>query len=1803
MFLKDELYLIEKFYKLMDILISNQQNYKFEPFFFLGLNYLQILSIFYSEQVQVFDPKNSNSDLFLNYIQKIIRVKDLFRNNYSGLKKLIYSLLIITILFIIYFIFSCINTNIKSIYSHNKILMNYFIKILMFLGYNIVLDSCFSNFCFGFSENNPNFDEIIKCKGSEKIFITIISGIFILLIFILHIYFQTYFCDLFFFSNSYYAKMSCNYDYYMDINSLINSILMIQSYYLTKEIFLIFNLIFSIIMFIYYVNYYFYYDSDINFLAGIFHSLYAWTSVFSIIFAYIDFHGKGIIYIISSIIICFCYYNIKRKIENEIIYNKSPTKIKNKYHLLFFFKTFTDKIMLFEKSSENRAFISGVIEVLYEEFPKSKALEQINGELYLPRENKWRDPKKNKIEDEVFKKYFIVIILNYFIFNGENCPDIYFNLSLYYLIVIKNYCQAMYYYQKIAQLKLSFREEFTYMRLKLKIQNCLIQNLKPFDEQNVSLENVNISMYYKYDYLSQHFIEEISNDIELSLEFWKTFKKYAKDYNFKINFNKVFKLTDKIQTTEKTIENMWKELLSIYNGVNEYFEFYNDYIEQINDDDLKKRDLDSLKRKKGYSNDHLNNNYYAVLFSKDTGIIIANGDIGSEGIIKHCNKKIENIFDYNVSDLKEINVTKLMPKLFEKQHSKYIERYFRIGANKYIETNDFKTFAKDRNNHILQIKLGLKLLPILNYNVFFAGLIIKENIDDIILIDKDFNIQGMSSKLMKILNIENNFLFQDNNIPFYVICKKFVNFYNIFLKNKNNNNKNNELDTKTTAIIMDEKNNLKGLEGKENDSKNSEAIHENIEINENVELEYEIKIPQFLIDYAKKIKFKNSFREEEAKYQNDNDDNNDSENITEENDDENDELLSQEKEIKSELSLKKLHVVEKNETTSTKLGNITPIPALITTPTPTPTPTPGADFEDNLKYKIMSEQAKINQKSKEERIYLDRINQYQTLFIDGKFDELEELIDYCNKDSSSSEYKFNFTFDNYKFGNNEISYVVRCIDNKIQEGQSEEKSIGDLDPKAIKYKKEKAEAIKPLFELCQYERDEILKLPESFLKLSLENKEFQQLLEKSKNEIITASKTHGQKKTEILEDENSSQTSQTGFDNGLVKKNRIEEIKANLFNSVSNFFTLKYIKLSVILIMIFTIAFSLIYLYFIINFNNSLESVSKVNLNLFKTTLWTTEMVSIFISLKTLLLKKLGKIKIDFMNYMSDSMSDNSDYYYEMQRIATFLYYNLTHNYGKLEMEIPKYLTTTELLTLYWDHINVSYVNSDYIRNGRYNEESFPTAMDQFLCNCLMFLKYNYSDEFIIPKINDNKFEEIFNYSSYLIIENAYNNIIPNQFIKLKIIPNVFSKYNIQNKVIMIVNISIFAGCLLLFNILYLIMIRATNKSMTDGFIKITKIKIEKIEERIKKIEIFIINLKKFRDRDSNSEDSKIQTEILDEQISQKKYYLTNKSFNSSDNSLSHKSDKKNSDERSSLIGNNGFITDVKRYLPLTILREYYFHALLIVLLLGGFLTSIYYISYKMIQDINQLLFIEKFIYGKLISTSAGIIEVKCFISNCTNNTVLNYSELKSFSEIRNMIKGLRNFDEIDDYYNNKYLLNACEASIDRKKDENKYNKCINDSLIKSANNTDNLMKLIDNIIDNIYKQDEMDIYRYGLSNNTSLLSLNRTSFFNETNFRNVEYIFYNFIFSVSDFFEEAINNNVDHYLLSKKKIIIILVFVLALLIILYCIIFLSLYIKRLIHFLSVSRSVMKIIPTSIIMITQELENWIENKNYDLSIC
>ena len=1768
LFQKDDLTFKLKFYTLIDLLITNQAESRFETYLLMGIFYTQIISSFFSNQIGVFDSEKYKSDNILGIIEKLVRIKGLFRDNYEELKKIEIFLFIIFILIIFHFIISCFNISTNSFYSNNNAFINYYIKIFLYIAYNIILDICFSNFCLGSNDLNPNFTSV-NCSVNGKIVIIIISILFILFSVCVYIYINIYYNDSFYLSYSYYAKMSCNYDTYWGLNCLAISCLSTQVKFITKDLFLIYNFFISLILFFYYLRHYLFYDKYINCFTGSFHILYVWTSVFCLIFAYIDFTEKGIVYIITSIIVCFFYKNIKNRIESKIFLDTPFFKINNEFYLLYYFYNLIDKINNINENSKDRSFLSGIIQIHITECPSPNCMLKNKEDLYLPSINKWFkwDDKINEIDDEVFLKNFIIIVMNYFLTIHKCTVDMYLNLSLYYLKIIGNYCQAIYFYKKVTELKLTLKEYFSFIRLSIQISKKLIEKFKPSNEPCTELENLDVSIYYKYDSLSHRFLNEIDNDINLSLEFWKSFRYYQKDSKKIIDFNKIFKLTDKIRITKINIESMWNNLLKIYGGINEYFQLYMDYVEQINDDDLKKRDLETIKRKNDNYGDNINNNYYSVLFNNETGIIIANGDKGNEGIIQLANNQIENIFKYKNIELKGMNLTNIMPKIFAKNHSKYIERYFKIGEKRIIDKPKLRLYAKDKNNSIIKISIVIKLFPVLNENVYFVSLIKKENFDDIILLDNNFIIQGMSSKIIKILNINNLSLFEDNEIPFYMICKKFLNFYNIFLKCKP---KKENLNLESQIYLYDEEKSKEKFEKIETDIKLfKENIFENIEINENVELEYEIKLPKFLIDYSEKT---NKNINIEAQITNTREDNNDS-------NDESDE---------KDLLLKN----EKNKNISTPApyeetiyDAITPI------------------NNNNIDFDTINELTNVefNKLSEEEKIYNEQMLNYVSLFNQGKISELEDLIEKWNKDSLSIEYKFNFTFKKFMYENNKIGYIVRCIDNKNDFDNYEEESSDELD--LIRYyKKENVASIKRLYEILNEEKNEILEMPKIFLQLSIEDQKFNNLLIKCKNDIINMSKIHGQKNEIILEDENTSQKHQSGFDTKLIKKNRIEEIRSNLLMNISKFYALKYIKITFFLFAIFTAIFSFFYIYLFSSLYYKLKNSSFLNINLYQSTLLTTEMLSIFISFRTLYEKYIINFNDSSSNYFFydyltnsnkiNSLNNNSLYYNQCISMISELYNKSTKNFEYLETKIPNYIKKEQIIVLYWNRINITYMDETYFNYSKMkNNETFPMAIDQFISNVIYFIENdifnsieNNNVKKFYDKIDINKI--YFYYMTYIIIENGYDNLLPNQIDKLLNFPQILNNYNSNQKLyIIILVISYFFGLIIIY-LLYCFLLVLTNKSMTNGIQKITRIQQEKIEEIIKRIKLFNINLKRFREKDikiydeKNKKNSKV--EIENNQIL--KRFQT--AYSEKGNNIMKK------EKKSTSLNNSGFNSDNNKKIGLNILKYSFFPPLIIFLINCICLIPVFIVTMNIIDNTNQLLLAQNYIFGRLISTSIKTIEIKCFISDCKNKTSLDYSELVKIDSIQDIIKAVTIFPDLNKFYNEKFLFNACGAALDEEKEPEKYQKCKNDIIIINSNNTDNLIKLIDDFVHNIKKEYEMEI---SIRNN-NYSNFNKKSLYNLTYFRNIEYIFYNYIYTVGDNFENIIIKDFDKYLLNNKIINSIVVICIGIGNIIFFLIFEIILLNNLIHYLSVSRCIMKIIPTSIIISTQELEDWIESK-------
>ena len=112
---------------------------------------------------------------------------------------------------------------------------------------------------------------------------------------------------------------------------------------------------------------------------------------------------------------------------------------------------------------------------------------------------------------------FIVTLLNYWLSQNYPFPNILITLSLYYLKDIGNVCQSIYILKKIQRLKLTLSEYFNFCRLKIKIRNYLFQRLKVKNKPVYSLDELNYTLYFKYEDLSKQFVQEITNDLNYSL--------------------------------------------------------------------------------------------------------------------------------------------------------------------------------------------------------------------------------------------------------------------------------------------------------------------------------------------------------------------------------------------------------------------------------------------------------------------------------------------------------------------------------------------------------------------------------------------------------------------------------------------------------------------------------------------------------------------------------------------------------------------------------------------------------------------------------------------------------------------------------------------------------------------------------------------------------------------------------------------------------------------------------------------------------------------------------------------------------------------------------------------------------------------------------------------------------------------------------------------------------------------------------------------------------------------------------------
>ena len=1935
LFDKDELTFKHKFYLLMNILIENQPTSKT---FCLVLNlifYIQIISGFFSIQFDVLN-KDDKIDKCLIFLEKILRLKNMLKNE----KDLYYDIIIGCISFEVFFIlfFICLIFNMKktSFYDYNKLIINYGIFFFKYIFFNIAMDLSLSKFCVKGNENLTLKDDL-TCNFSDDYVYNILSIILFIFSIFLDLFINLFYNDSLILSSKNFCKIDCNYYNYLTIGNIIYSIILSQNFYMSNLIFIFYNLIGSFIFFLYYLNKHLFYIKFTYILIGMLHSIYLWTSIYFLIFYIFNFNNIGLNLIFSNILACIFFYLYNNHFDYVLFHTTNYENIINKNHLLYYLRNIIFCIETLEENEENKVFLAGTLEVHKNECKNPLCLAKNNKKIYLPKLEEWSNREKNLIDDKIFLYHYIIGVLNFFLSQNFSSVDMLINISLYYLIVIGNVCQSIFFYKKIKEQKLNINQKFSYIRLKITIENYLKENLYIKNKPVYVLKDLDTSLYFKYEDLSKKFVNEIKNDLNYSLCFWNILKASSK------NFNEIFYLTKKINETKQKITKIFQELFSIYSKVNIFFDLYILYIENINDDEMLKRDLENYKRKNDvHTSDLLNINYYNILFGNDTGIIIANGSKGNEGEILKINKKTSELFGYSQDELINKNINILMPKQIAKIHNNFITKFYNVGEKKILGKKNIKTFAVDKYFNTFMIKKFLNMFPILNDKVLFIAMIIKEKNEDMILLDKNFIIQGMSNRLMYKLNVENKAAFSLFDIPFYAICAEFVGFYknmikiktkskkkrnltkfnnimvstntnvrkktffdnknnnsnatytdsvicdnninnnnNILIKrnpsntnnnlndfqcgfsspknsfqkdsncetptptptpNNNNNNNNNSnkkvnpnlfFSNANPTVMNNNMNNMNNVNNKHNwnsyensnnvnnnnnnvsdmhnnSNKNQEkksfsemnSQNENVpnpifEITEKIELEYSIRIPNFILTYLnqttkisnltenKKEEDKKNFIEGlinielEEKSSISDSENNNNNNINE------DEKLLTKNNFTFGNNNKNNNNNNSNNNSSTK---------------------PKIRYNNSIKERSlkMMYSNRFNNNSDEQNLFLSKINKYCTFFQKLDFQNLEKYIEINYKeDISNVDTKFTLTFEKYSINENEYSYYIKVVENKnaIEEDEDDNNYIDIINNIGTKLKetineirinkKEKIESLKKIYKLSNKNKKEIDEMKNNLIKYFLENLEYNERISKSKKDIFKYSRVHGEKKEEtLMEDENSSQTSaNSSYNEDLSKKNRIEEIKNNTLKNVKNFYMLKYYRIILLII----IAFSAIFLFFFFilfkQLCNNLTEVTDINNKLYQTTSWVTFLLSTMISLNSMYKINKEKLNINFSTFIEDK----TEYVNKLKEKGWFWYNKVFTDFSLVEKAVGKFNENSR--TVFWAKEDILMYNNYYE-----DVETYPLFLYLILSNSNSLLNDEKFISGVLNTFNENEEEnnvESIEYESWMAINNAYRNFLPKNMEKIKNLPKIFQDFNQSSMVNIRTCIIIYSILIAILITIYTFLLFFTNKIISEGFEKVSKIKNDKIDETIKKLDNFYKELNKF----------------IHSNLSDNLYYLDAKTIYDEDelnkNEISSVENNNNLNEidldNNEMIDNNTIFNNSSNFfdddskknlllstntlktkkLKLKLFTYSYLQPLILTAICLEFIIPIFFITQYIISSTNEIISIQNYLFGNILETSISLIYLKYTLRYHSTENDIQIIPFNTNNSLQNIIMSISKFDNILELYNNM-RTNVCKTIFDV--DSEDYNNCEEDSIINSyVNNTNSLFNCIK---DNVEAM--MQLLNTYIQNDSSYEAMN---LFSNPSYNKIEYLYYNYLVYISDNIATVTLNNQKTKLNSKKKTALTIYILVIVQVVIYSFIIWVFFLKSIVYVLTITRSVLRIIPITVLYSTQELVYWIED--------
>jgi hypothetical protein len=168
-------------------------------------------------------------------------------------------------------------------------------------------------------------------------------------------------------------------------------------------------------------------------------------------------------------------------------------------------------------------------------------------------------------------------------------------------------------------------------------------------------------------------IEIVSN---LQVEFWTHLTTLVPDLNV------LNELGKKIYLAAEEVDKCWYQLCKINANYQHALVFYGSYMKEIRNHEHIGNQLIDRSQNAQNAKKALDDHAAAssdTLFSDDTTVVHVSGNKESLGKIMNASKSLTKVFGYNKNEVVGHSINILMPAIFAKRHTEFMERFFKTG--------------------------------------------------------------------------------------------------------------------------------------------------------------------------------------------------------------------------------------------------------------------------------------------------------------------------------------------------------------------------------------------------------------------------------------------------------------------------------------------------------------------------------------------------------------------------------------------------------------------------------------------------------------------------------------------------------------------------------------------------------------------------------------------------------------------------------------------------------------------------------------------------------------------------------------------------------------------------------------------------------------------------------------------------------------------------------------------------------------------------------------------------------------------